>query len=123
VLDADDNCPERDNADQADTDRDGVGDACEPCALGDDSDGDGVVDACDVCPGVDDDQSDRDADGVGDACDDLAGDKVLDGSDNCPRAANADQADRYGDAIGDACDTCEVGLSDASFTSLRVLCR
>ena len=114
MLDADDNCPEHDNADQADTDRNGVGDACEACALGDDSDGDGVVDGCDVCPGVGDDQSDSDADSIGDACDDSDGDGIVDGADNCPRAANGDQADRDGDAIGDACGTYEVGFSDAS---------
>ncbi len=32
------------------------------------------------------------------------GDKVLDGSDNCPELANADQANADGDSQGDACD-------------------
>jgi len=46
ICDNADNCPSVSNADQADTDGDGMGDAC------DDSDGDGVVDADDQCPGT-----------------------------------------------------------------------
>ncbi|MEW6321959.1 MAG: thrombospondin type 3 repeat-containing protein [Acidobacteriota bacterium] len=64
VLDDVDNCPAVANADQADYDNDGIGDAC------DDSDLDGVVDAADNCretPNAD--QADLDLDGIGDACD------------------------------------------------------
>lgn len=39
-----DNCPDVSNADQTDTDRDGVGDACD-----DDDDDDGVDDEDDNC--------------------------------------------------------------------------
>ncbi len=64
VPDDVDNCPTVANADQADCDNDGIGDACET-----DSDADGVVDDCDNCPLVANvDQSDCDNDGIGDAC-------------------------------------------------------
>ena len=60
-----DNCPAVTNTDQADSDGDGRGDACE-----EDNDGDGVKDASDNCPTKSNqDQLDTDEDGMGDECD------------------------------------------------------
>ncbi|HSA59642.1 MAG TPA: thrombospondin type 3 repeat-containing protein [bacterium] len=78
AVDVADNCPNVANADQADADSDGIGDACDVGgtggALGDD-DGDGVSNNVDNCPNVANaDQEDTDTDGIGDACDCNGGD-------------------------------------------------
>jgi hypothetical protein len=117
-----DNCVKDENDDQADTDLDGLGDACdEP----EDTDEDGVIDALDNCPSVaNEEQLDtRDAeagedvgDGVGDACDvcptvkdpeqlDSDGDGAGDACDVCPGVVDPEQGDADGDGLGDACDT------------------
>ncbi len=133
ILNKDDNCPGVPNPDQADTDGDGWGDACdlcpddpakiEPgvcgCGVEDvDTDSDGLMDCVDNCPGVyNPDQYDYDGDGVGDECDncpyddnpdqaDADGDGLGDICDNCPDAYNPDQADSDWDGFGDACDNC-----------------
>ncbi|MBI5507865.1 MAG: thrombospondin type 3 repeat-containing protein [Deltaproteobacteria bacterium] len=109
VLDDSDNCPLVANADQADQDQNGRGDACQ-VGSDPDEDGDGVADSLDNCrTRANPDQADADADGVGDACDtvnpaDGDGDGVLDAQDNCPSTANPGQLDQDGDALGDVCD-------------------
>jgi hypothetical protein len=111
VVDTTDNCPRVANASQADTDGDGIGNACDPTPNGGDQDADGVPDATDNCPTAPNaSQANLDGDGQGDACDaDDDGDGVADTTDNCPRVANASQADTDGDGIGNACDSTPSG--------------
>ncbi|MCU0252925.1 MAG: thrombospondin type 3 repeat-containing protein [Acidobacteria bacterium] len=125
-----DNCRFDANADQADTDRDGRGNACDAFPgdptddAGDrdgvganldncpfaanasqaDADGDGVGDACDLCPvAADPFQQDGDRDGLGDACDaDADGDGEL----------NATDPDDDGDGVLDGSDNCALNAND-----------
>lgn len=63
-----DNCPSVSNPDQADSDGNGIGDACEGSTA--DLDGDGIPDNIDNCPAdANPDQLDSDQDGEGDLCD------------------------------------------------------
>lgn len=67
-----DNCPADSNADQADLDEDGRGDACDP-----DDDNDGALDDDDNCTtDANADQADNDADGLGDVCDPCPSDPI-----------------------------------------------
>ncbi len=97
VPDVIDNCPNHYNPTQADSNGNGVGDACEVLV---DTDADTIPDVQDNCPTVaNTSQTDTDGDGVGDAC------------DNCITVANANQADTDGDGVGDACDNCAVTVN------------
>lgn len=89
LIDRYDNCPEVANLDQADSDLDGLGDACDG---GTDTDSDGIPDEADNCQLLSNpDQTDGDGDGVGDRC------------DNCPDDPNPDQLDHDANGVGNAC--------------------
>jgi len=86
-VDGGDNCEQNANPDQANTDGDAQGDACDA-----DDDNDGVSDTVEAAGGTNPLVADSDADGRND------------GADNCATVANADQADADGDGRGNACD-------------------
>lgn len=109
IRDMDDNCPATFNPGQDDSDRDGVGNACDVAST--DQDGDGIQDVPDNCPAIaNPGQDDSDGDGIGNACDtastdqDGDGDGIQDALDNCPAIANPGQEDLDGDGAGDQCD-------------------
>lgn len=109
LIDGSDNCPAAANADQADADRDGEGDACD-----NDRDGDGVANGADNCPdAANAAQENVDGDGAGDECDaDADGDGFSNLQDSCPFLPNPAQRKDDGDGDGVAVE-CDLDDSDA----------
>lgn len=97
ILSLFDNCPSAANIDQADTNDNGLGDACD---VDSDTDGDGLSDAEEYVFGTNPNSSDSDGDGVEDLV------------DNCRLTQNLNQTDSSGDGFGDACDTVSDSDSD-----------
>ncbi len=105
IFNADDNCPNVDNADQTNTDDDGLGNACDA-----DDDNDGTADASDNCPIVANaDQANADDDELGNACDaDDDDDGVADADDAFPtdECASLDtDDDNMPDRLVEGCTT------------------
>ncbi len=132
VSDCLDNCPIVANADQSDSDADGLGDACQQNDPVEDCNGNGIEDQqeiefgnsedCNVNDVPDDCEIDSDGDDVIDACDscpgeddllDSDGDSVVDCLDNCPADANVNQLDSNGDGLGNACQIQDEPVDEA----------
>ncbi len=113
LVNDEDWCPQTYDPSNANSDTDELGDACDPCILGDqddDADGDGVADVCDNCLNTrNGSQRDTDNDGLGDSC------------DNCDRSNNPDQLDADGDGLGDTCDVCPTVAGDNAVDTDRDL--
>jgi Ca2+-binding RTX toxin-like protein len=106
VLEPSDNCALAPNPDQADSDGDGQGDACDP-----DDDNDGVVDEFDRCPLVSSpDRRDTDGDGSDNPCD------PDDDNDGVPDEADAFPLDPERSALPPGGGVSAGGIPDATPT-------
>ncbi|MEN9786812.1 MAG: hypothetical protein RLZZ299_2076 [Pseudomonadota bacterium] len=90
VADTEDACDTVYDPLQWDTDRDGIGDACDPCPISAEGE------SCGTDPA------------------DVDGDRIGNAADNCPWAGNAEQRDTDADGQGDACDSCPDQFDDAT---------
>ncbi len=105
-----DNCPFVSNKDQADIDKDLVGDVCDldndaKNFYDKDSDKDGVADSLDNCPSIfNPKQEDGNADKKGNLCSDDDRDGIIGYKDNCIKISNRDQTDINVNGVGDACE-------------------
>lgn len=94
IPDAIDNCPNKFNPNQEETDADGVGNVCDNCPTA-----------------ANTNQADADADGTGDVCETIApppgggggGTPVIPA--DCPKPASPGEPDTDGDGVADGCDT------------------
>ena len=113
------------NETQKDTDRDGIGDACDYDVA--DYDWDGINDDVDNCPAMyNPDQTDSNNNGIGDECDfveqDFDKDGISDYKDNCPGTYNPDQTDNNGDGMGDACQNFNADMDADGIPDMKDNC-
>lgn len=110
ILNLEDNCPLKANADQQDSDKDGFGDICDETQFMNnqnslDIDFDGIGQSSDNCTFVKNAaQYDKNNNGIGDECDDNDGDTIINILDNCIDVKNYDQLDINHDGVGDLCE-------------------
>ncbi|SMF07690.1 Secreted trypsin-like serine protease [Alteromonadaceae bacterium Bs31] len=96
VIDTEDNCPNKANANQKDTDGDGMGNRCDP-----DDDNDGFTDAEENRVGSNTKDPNSTPESI---LYDADTDGILNVVDNCPNKANPNQKDADLDGLGNACD-------------------